>query len=44
MSIKLSLDWERKMEVVTLLIQIGKGKNYRFDRYSGTLPLSSGCQ
>ena len=26
MSIKLSLNWERKVEVVSLLIQIGEGK------------------
>ena len=44
MSIKLSLNWERKMEVLSLLIQIGEGKNSSFVRYSGTLPLSSGCQ
>ena len=43
-SIKLSLNWERKMEVLSLLIQIGEGKNSSFVRYSGTLPLSSGCQ
>ena len=44
MSIKLSLNWERKMEVVSLLIQIGKGKNSRFVRYSGTFPFSCGRQ